>query len=49
MQDAIVDEPSIDPKTAVANFFGGLKNYKHKKPLDDLVVLGMTVNVFLAI
>jgi hypothetical protein len=41
-----VDEPSINNKTVVANFFGGLKNYKHNKPLEDLVVLGMTVKEF---
>jgi hypothetical protein len=45
-QDAIVNEPSTDPKTTVANNFGGLKNYKHKKLLEDLVVPGMTVKEF---
>jgi hypothetical protein len=39
-QDANVDEPNTNLKTTVWNFFSGLKNYKHNKPLDDLVVPG---------
>jgi hypothetical protein len=46
-QDAIVDGPNTDPKDVVEKFFGGLKNYKHKKQLEDLVVPGMTVKEFL--
>jgi hypothetical protein len=45
-QDATVDEPSTDPKIAMAKIFGGLKNYKHKKSLEDLDILGMTVKEF---
>jgi hypothetical protein len=41
-----VDESNIDPKAAVNKYFGGLKNYKHMKPLEDLSVPGMTVNEF---
>jgi hypothetical protein len=45
-QDANVDKPNIDPKTVVAKNFGGHKNYKHKKLLEDLVVPGMTIKEF---
>jgi hypothetical protein len=45
-QDAIMDEPITDPKTTVDNFFGGHKNYKHKKLLGDLAIPGMTVKEF---
>jgi hypothetical protein len=41
-----VDEPSKDPKTIVEKFYDGLRNYKTKKPLKDLVVEGMTVKEF---
>jgi hypothetical protein len=41
-----VDEPSTDPKIAMVKIFGGLKNYKHKKSLEDLDILGMTVKEF---
>jgi hypothetical protein len=41
-----VDEPGKDPKTVVENFFDGLKNYKTKKPLENLVVEDMTVEEF---
>jgi hypothetical protein len=30
----------------MANFLSGLKNYKHKKPLEDLVVPSMTIKGF---
>jgi hypothetical protein len=43
-----VDKPNTNPKTAVEKYFGGLKNYKHKKLLEDLAVPGMAV-IFLAI
>jgi hypothetical protein len=42
-QDAIMDGPNTNPKTTMENFFAGLKNYKQKKPLADLAVLGMTI------
>jgi hypothetical protein len=45
-QDAIVDESNKDPKTVVEKFYDGLKNYKTKKPLEDLAVEGMTVKEF---
>jgi hypothetical protein len=45
-QDAIVYESSTDPKVTVEKFFGGLKNYKHNKLLEDLVISGMTVKEF---
>jgi hypothetical protein len=38
-----MDEPSTNPEATVQKFFGGLNNYKHKKSLEDLAVLGMTV------
>jgi hypothetical protein len=43
-----LDEPSTDPKVAMVKFLGGLKNYKHKKPMEDLFVPGMTIKEFLA-
>jgi hypothetical protein len=46
-QDAIVDKPSTDPKDVVEKFCAGLKNYKHKKLLEDLAVLGTIVKEFL--
>jgi hypothetical protein len=45
-KDAIMDEPSTDPKTALQKFFGSLKNYKDKEPLEDLVVPDMAVKEF---
>jgi hypothetical protein len=33
-----VDEPRKDPKTVVEEFYDGLKNYKTKKPLEDLAL-----------
>jgi hypothetical protein len=41
-----VDQPSKDPKTVVKKYYDDLKNYKTKKPLEDLVVEGMTVEEF---
>jgi hypothetical protein len=41
-----VDEPNKDPKIVVEKFYDGLKNYKTKKPLEDLPVKGMTVKEF---
>jgi hypothetical protein len=45
-QDAIVDEPSKDPRTVVEKFYDGLKNYKIKKLLEDLALESMTVEEF---
>jgi hypothetical protein len=41
-----MDEPSTDPSSALEKFVCGLKNYKHHKLLEDLVVPGMTVKEF---
>jgi hypothetical protein len=41
-----VDEPNINPKITVENFFGGIKNYKQNKPLEDLAISGMTIKEF---
>jgi hypothetical protein len=45
-QDAIVDETSKDPKIVLDKFYDGLQNYKTKKPLDDLALVGMSVEEF---
>jgi hypothetical protein len=45
-QDAIMDKPSTDTKTAVEKFYGSLNIYKTMKPLEDLAVLGMSVKEF---
>jgi hypothetical protein len=45
-KDAIVDEPIKDPKTILEKFYDGLKNYKTMKPLEDLTLLCMTVELF---
>jgi hypothetical protein len=45
-QDATVDEPSKDPKTAMDKFYDGLKNNKTKKLLENLALVGMTVEEF---
>jgi hypothetical protein len=41
-----VDETSKDPKTVLDKFYDGLNNYKTKKPLEDLALVGMTVEEF---
>jgi hypothetical protein len=41
-----VNEISKDPKIVVDKFYDGLKNYKTKKPLEDLAIEGMTVEEF---
>jgi hypothetical protein len=41
-----VDETSKDPKTVLDKFYDGLKNYKTKKPLEDLTLVGMSVEEF---
>jgi hypothetical protein len=45
-QVVIVDEPSKDPKIIVEKFCVGLKNYKTKKPLEDLAIEGLIVKEF---
>jgi hypothetical protein len=45
-QNDIADEPSKDLKAIVEKFYDGLKNYKTKKPLEDLTVEDMTVEEF---
>jgi hypothetical protein len=45
-KDAIVDEPSKDPKTVLEKFYDSLKNYKTKKPLEVLALVGMTIEEF---
>jgi hypothetical protein len=42
----MVDEPSKDDVTGVLNFFNCYKKYKHREPLNDLGILGMTVEEF---
>jgi hypothetical protein len=41
-----VDETSKDPKIVLDKCYDGFKNYKTKKPLEDLVLVGMTVEEF---
>jgi hypothetical protein len=41
-----VDEPSKDPKTVLEKFYDALKNFKTKKPLEDLALEGMIVEEF---
>jgi hypothetical protein len=41
-----VDEPSKDPKTVLEKFYDSLKNYKTKKLLEDLALVGMTIEEF---
>jgi hypothetical protein len=41
-----VYETSKDPKTVFDKFYDGLKNYKSKKPLEDLALVGMSVKEF---
>jgi hypothetical protein len=45
-QEAIVDDPSKDPKSVVEKIYDGLKNYKTKKLFEDLALEGMTVEEF---
>jgi hypothetical protein len=37
---------SKDPKTIFDKFYDGLKNYKTKKLLEDLALVGITVKEF---
>jgi hypothetical protein len=41
-----MDETSKDPKTVLDKFYDGLKNYKTKKSLEDLTLVGMSVEEF---
>jgi hypothetical protein len=41
-----VDEPNKDPRTVVERFYDGFKNYKTKKPLEDLALEGMIIKDF---
>jgi hypothetical protein len=41
-----VDKTSKDPKIVLDKFYDGLKNYKTKKSLDDLALVGMSVKEF---
>jgi hypothetical protein len=45
-KDATVDKTSKDPKIVLDKFYDGLKNYKTKKSLDDLALVGMSVKEF---
>jgi hypothetical protein len=45
-KDIVVDEPSKDSTTIMKKFFGYLQKYQHKEPLNDLGVLGTTVEEF---
>jgi hypothetical protein len=40
-----VDEASKDPKTVLDKFYNGLKNYKTKKSLEDLALVGMSERI----
>jgi hypothetical protein len=45
-QDATMDETSKDPKTVLDKIYDDLKNYKTKKSLEDLALIGMSVEEF---
>jgi hypothetical protein len=45
-KDATIDKTSKDPKTILDKFYNGLKNYKTKKSLEDLALVGMSVKEF---
>jgi hypothetical protein len=45
-KDATVNETSKYPKTVFDKFYDGFKNYKTKKPLEDLALVGMSVKEF---
>jgi hypothetical protein len=44
--DATVDKTSKDPKIVFDKFYDGLKNYKTKKPLEDLALVCRSVEEF---
>jgi hypothetical protein len=41
-----VDETSKDPKTVLDKIYDGLQNYKTKKSLEGLALVGMSVEEF---
>jgi hypothetical protein len=41
-----MDKTNKDPKIVLDKFYDGLKNYKTEKLLDDLALVGMSVNFF---
>jgi hypothetical protein len=41
-----MDKTSKDPKTVFDKFYDSIKNYETKKPLEDLVLVGMSVEEF---
>jgi hypothetical protein len=41
-----MDETSKDPKTVLDKIYDDLKNYKTKKSLEDLALIGMSVEEF---
>jgi hypothetical protein len=41
-----VDKTSKDPKAVFAKFYDGHKNYKTKKPLENLAPVAVTVEEF---
>jgi hypothetical protein len=45
-KDDTMHKTSKDPKTVLDKFYDGLKNYKTMKPLEDLTLVGMSVNKF---
>jgi hypothetical protein len=45
-QDATMDKTSKDPKTVLDKFYDDVKNYKTKKSLEDLALIGMSVEEF---
>jgi hypothetical protein len=45
-KEVVVDEPKKDSVTTVLKFFSCHEKYKHKEPLKDLGILGMTIEEF---
>jgi hypothetical protein len=45
-KDVVVDESSKDSVTTMNIFFSFCQKYQHKEPLNDLGVLGTTVEEF---
>jgi hypothetical protein len=41
-----MDKISKDPKTVLDKFYDGFKNYKTKKSLEDLALVGVSVEEF---
>jgi uncharacterized radical SAM superfamily protein len=41
-----MDKTRKDPKIVLDKFYDGLKNYKTKKPLEDMALVGMSVEEF---